>query len=262
METSDSLHRLHKNKPRLSTTTFEVHRTDKGGKIETMKAILESSSSIQGIIHLESANNLSLEVKCRRKSKVLSRNDMNPAAVDEYELMKDCSEETIPNICGPHQCYHCYEKKECVKNYSLDENDKIDFIEVRKEETYEFLDETEDDFDVIEYKTAPQGHDFLWGDSSSSSAEILQARSMINSNKTSDTKHQNSLAELEQLQSTEKSQDAMKDEQAFNQLICINKNLKLITSGLDNVLQRPGGKTSVIKTLREIYKSLFSKKQA
>lgn len=213
-----------------------------------MKAILESTSSVQGIIHLENANNLSLEVKCKKKK----ANSNAKTVIDEYELMKDCSAETIPNICGPYQCYQCYEKKECVKNYR---DDKIDFIEVRKKETYEILDENEEDFDVIEYKKAPLGHDDVgscWGDSSSSSGETLDnAR---------DVKHFPNLSTVpENSENEQEPQNTGKDEQTFNQLICINKSLKMITASLDSVLKKPGGKTSVVNTLHEMYKSLFSK---
>lgn len=251
METSDS---LQKNIPLLSTTTFEVQRTDKHGKVETMKAVLESTSSVQGIIHLENANNLSLEVKCKKKHKGNSKANV----VDEYELMKDCSEETIPNICGPYQCYQCYEKKECVKNYR---DDKIDIFEVRKKETYEIVDENEEDFDVIEYKKAPHGQDDFgscWGDSSSSSGEMLCTKSTsINGDSPRDTKHFQNLSTVPE--NSEGEQNNSKDEQSFNHLICINKSLKLITSSLDSVLKKPGGKASVINTLHEMYKSLFPK---
>lgn len=228
-----------------------MQRTDYKGKVESMKAILESTSSVQGIIHLENANKLSLEVQCK-KTKSIDQNKVPGDVDDENELMKDCSRETIPNICTPYQYYESYEMKECFKNCG----DETNFLELRKEEQYKVMDVSKET-DVIEYKSAPHCEDEFgscWEDSSSSSevsprsatSEVLQDPEFLVIPKGNEN-------------NDETDENTEKQEQAFNQLICIHKSLKLITNTLDTVLKKPGGKTSVMNTLHEMYKSLFSK---
>lgn len=195
-----------------------------------MKAILESNASIQGIVHLENTNKLSLEVKCK------TANNTNVPHVDEYELMKDCSKETIPSICG---------------NW----NHKVDFLETRKVRTEEIMKDSKKIVDVIEYKRPPSPSDGEYGscweeDGSSSSSDIYCQSS------TSDN-----LEDTAQSENNEKNHriaDTLKNELAFNQLIRINKSLKVMTTTIENVLKNPEGKASVISTLHEVYRSLFS----
>lgn len=228
----------------LAKTTFEVQRTDKEGKVETVKGVLESTSSIQGMIHLENAaNNMSLDVHCKKPIHINSK----VAIVDENELMKDSSKETIPSICNPYPYYKSCVVKEIIGN----SRDEANFHEDREREESAIFDENEY-FDVIEYKTPPasQGSGSCWRDSSSSSVGV-SAIHLKDAN--------SSILLFENAEETERTDNVKKQEHAFSQLVCINKSLKLVTSRVDSMLKIPGGKASVINALQEMYKSLFSK---
>lgn len=248
IETKDNHHDLQRHVPALAKTTFKVERTDKNGRLHTVKAILESTSSIQGIIHLENAtNNMSLDVHCKKPLYI----NPNVADVDENELMKDSSKESIPNICHPFQYY-----KSCVVKEMIEKpKNKISPSEIRKTEDSEILDDNENEyFDVIEYKTPPHSHEgsgTCWRDSSSSSLELSTSANF------EDMKI--AALMLKNTEEKEKTGHVEKQEQAFNQLVSMNKSLKIITSKIDTMLKLPGGKASIINTLQEMYRSLFSK---
>lgn len=233
-------------KPPLSTTTLEVQRTNRQGKVETMKAVLESTSSLQGVIHLENANNLSLEVKCKKHKR-----NTGSESLDEYELMKDCSEETIPNICAT---YRRYQKEERLKNYTLGKCEQIDFVEVRKKETYELLNVDSEDLDVIEYKKAPSaGGRSSSSEDSSTSAEPFRCEAAVQGPSSRSEDH---------LRGKGEAKRAVRREGGNHQLVTIDRGLKSIAASLDSVLRKPGGKMSVINTLHEMYKSVFLQKKS
>lgn len=121
--------------PVFSSTCVEIHSTDKRGKKETMKAVLESSSSLQGTIQMDGMRNLSLVLNYKKQQQSplesiedSQENKSQQEELDDFELMKDCSIETVPS-------YTRYHKEEHFKSSSIEE--KINVTEVSRKETYE-----------------------------------------------------------------------------------------------------------------------------
>lgn len=102
---------------------------DRSGKKDSLKAVLECSARIQGTIHVDSSKNMSLKIECKRKC---DNAETSSRVSDEFELMKDCSKETVPSYCPPCGTY----SRSSFKKNAIQESMKITEIHAKQLLTY------------------------------------------------------------------------------------------------------------------------------
>lgn len=227
-----------KKSPVFSSTSVEVHSTDRSGKKETMKAILEGTAFLQGSIQMDGIKNLSLTLNYKKpeapKETIESledRRSRQDVKIDECELMKDCSKETVAKSTESFTRYH---KEEHIKSFTSKE--EINITEVCRTETYEYGSPK-----TLEIKSFKEHYS---GESSSSENESLYStNTFTHTEKTECVKVENYEDVIEEpVNETEK-------------MGSVTDQLKQVTSELDEVLMQPGGKASIITSLKKIYGS-------
>lgn len=209
--------------PVFSSTSVEVRSTDRRGKRESMKAILESTSLLQGSIQMDGMKNLSLTLNYKKPEPKETMEDLqerrseNKEAIDEFELMKDCSEETVTNSAVFARYLM---KEESFEGSSAKE--LINITDVCKTETYE-------------YSSLNTGSVQVCSDGSSSSGNEGSSSTYVITQ------------QMENLK--------LEDPAVVEETESVLDQLRQVTSDLDETLNQPGGKASIITSLKKIYGS-------
>ncbi|KAL3285428.1 hypothetical protein HHI36_019530 [Cryptolaemus montrouzieri] len=87
-------------------TTFEIQTSHRNGKKDTIKGILEGRNKIDGTLKMGDTSLLSVRFRCVSPGRSRNSNDAcivaeNEVEHNEYELLKDCSLETISHTLPP-----------------------------------------------------------------------------------------------------------------------------------------------------------------
>lgn len=240
--------------PMMSTTSVEIQSINQDGKNESLKAILESSSSIEGTIQMNNSSALSLRLTCGTPTSVNNSNKQYKAEMktsngtlmpiiseelesqhkyasnlDEFELMKDSSKETVvATLPSVHRQLGNLLSVKCL------------------EYTKEILDKNDDEVEVIVSRESIPSANISDEDVYRGDNDVEDEEENINEICENDERKESDNENL-------KVQEGVKTK--MNNL---TDRLRQLTSDLDETLSRPGGRDSLLNTVKLMYNNIFN----